>query len=144
MSQENVEIVRCMYEIGLDPGDFGAGFDAAVRQGLLAPDAQWRGGPRGGRAIAGIENAVGRDEWVEMMRRLTEGFEDLRFEVERIIDAGENRVVSVTRMFGTGARSGVPVELHSAHVYWLDQGRIVRCDEFLDPAEALEAVGLRE
>ena len=25
MSQENVEIVRRMYEIGLDPGDFGAG-----------------------------------------------------------------------------------------------------------------------
>ena len=144
MSQENVEIVRRVYEIGRDEGDVGAMVDEAVRQGLLASDAEWRGGPRGGRAIAGIEDAVGRDEYVEMMRRLTEGFEDLRFEVERIIDAGDNRVVSITRLFGTGARSGVPVELRSAHVLWLDGGRIVRSDEFLDPAEALEAVGLAE
>jgi ketosteroid isomerase-like protein len=47
-------------------------------------------------------------------------------------------------MFATGTRSGAPVELHSAHVYWLDAGCIVRMDEFLDPADALEAAGLSE
>jgi hypothetical protein len=29
-------------------------------------------------------------------------------------------------------------------VYWLDAGCVVRTDEFLDPADALKAVGLRE
>ena len=144
MSQENVEIVRRTWEIVQRVTDVGAAFDECVREGLVAPDFRWRGGPRGGRAIAGIEDANGRDEYVEMMRRFAEGFEDVRFEVERIIDAGNDRVVSVTRLFATGAQSGVPVELHSAHVHWLDAGCIVRTDEFLDPAEALEAAGLRE
>ena len=144
MAQENVEIVRRTWEIVQRVTDIGAAFDECVREGLVAPDYRWRGGPRGGRAIAGIEDANGRDEYVEMMRRFAEGFEDVRFEVERIIDAGNDRVVSVTRLFATGAQSGVPVELHSAHLHWLDAGCIVRTDEFLDPAEALEAAGLRE
>jgi hypothetical protein len=48
-------------------------------------------------------------------------------------DAGNDRVVAITRVFATGGRSGAPVELHSAHVHWLDAGCIVRTDEFLTP-----------
>jgi ketosteroid isomerase-like protein len=144
MSQENVEVVRRIYEIGQRVQDFGAMFDQCVREGLLAADAEWRGGPRGGRGIAGLENAVGRDEYVEMMRRFSEGFEDLRLDVEQIVDAGTDRVVAITRLFATGTRSGAPVELRSAHVFWLDAGCVVRTDEFLDPADALKAAGLRE
>jgi ketosteroid isomerase-like protein len=144
ISEQNVEIVRRIHEIGQLVKDPGARFDQCVREGLLAPDAEWRGGTRGGRGIAGLENAVGRDEYAEMMRRFTEGFEDLRMDVEQIVDAGNDRVVAITRLFATGMRSGAPVELRSARVHWLDAGRVVRIDEFLDPADALKAVGLSE
>jgi hypothetical protein len=144
MSKENVDVVRRVWEIAQSASDVGAAFDECVREGLLAHDYQWRGGPRGGRAIAGIENAEGREEYVEMMGRLAEGFEDVRIEVERIIRRGERsccrhhagvrdrrakrgagRVAQRTRSL---ARRG----LHRA------DGRV------LDPADALDAVGLRE
>jgi ketosteroid isomerase-like protein len=144
MSQENVEVVGRILEILQRAQDIGVACDQWVSEGLVALDAEWRGGPRGGRGIAGLENAVGREEYVEMMRRFTEGFEDLRVEVEQIVDAGNDRVVAITRTFATGTRSGAPVELRSAHVLWLDAGCVVRTDEFLDPADALSAVGLRE
>ena len=38
----------------------------------------------------------------------------------------------------------VPVELHFAVVYELRDGRVVRLRNYLDPADALEAVGLPE
>jgi hypothetical protein len=59
---ENVEIVRRIYEIGERVQDVGATLDESVREGLLAPDAEWRGG----RGIAGIQDAVGRDKYVAM------------------------------------------------------------------------------
>ena len=144
MSQENVEVVRRIFEIGQRAQDPGATFDQCVREGLLDANAEWRGGPRGGRGIAGIENAVGRDEYVEMQRRVMDEFEDLSLEVERIVDAGDDRVVVITRSFGTGKRSGAPVEMRMAQVCWLEAGRVVRADPYLVPEEALKAVGLRE
>lgn len=135
-------MVRRILEMSLHEPDVAAGFDQCVREGLLDPNAEWRGGPRGGRGIAGIENTVGRDEYVEMQRRIMDEFEGPRLEVEQIIDVGDDRVVAITRAFGTGKRSGAPVEMRMAQVYWLEAGRVVRADPYLVPEEALEAVGL--
>jgi ketosteroid isomerase-like protein len=44
----------------------------------------------------------------------------------------------------TGKGSGATVELHMALLYELENGRVIRMQIFLDPAEALEAAGLRE
>jgi len=46
--------------------------------------------------------------------------------------------------WATGKGSRVPVELQFAVVYELEAGRIVRSRAYLDPADALEAVGLSE
>jgi ketosteroid isomerase-like protein len=144
MSQENVEVVRRLYAISLAGEDLAASFDQCVREGLLAPNFEWRGGPRGGRAVAGMENTVGRDEYLEMMHRFSEDFEDLTSQLEQLIDAGDDRVVAITRSSARGKLSGAPVEMVMAHVHWLEARRIVRVDSFLEPREALEAVGLRQ
>ena len=144
MSRENVGVVRRVSEIFQSERDLGAAFDRCVREGLIAPNAEWRGGARGGRAVAGMENVVGRDGYVDMMRRFAEGFEDLGQEFERIIDAGDDHVVVVARVFGTGKVSGAPVEWRLAYVFWLEAGRITRTDPYMEPDEALKAVGLRE
>ena len=79
-----------------------------------------------------------------MRIEFAEGFEDLGQEFERIIDAGDDHVVVVARVFGTGKVSGAPVEWHMGQVFELDAGRVVRLRNYLDPTEALAAAGVSE
>ena len=139
MSQENVEIVRRAFEefkTGLATGNPTAPFDS----GLNAPDAEWILPPNspGFRRVY-----AGRDGFLDFMRTWTEDFE-WSIELERVVDAGDDRVVGVFRQRATGKASGVPVELHMGLVYELQDGQIVRMRNYLDPAEALEAAGLSE
>ncbi len=77
------------------------------------------------------------------MRIWTEDFE-WSIDLERVIDAGGDRVVAVFHQRATGKASGAPVELHMALLYDLENGRVIRMRNFLDPDEALEAAGLQE
>jgi ketosteroid isomerase-like protein len=144
MSRENVEIVRRIHEVMQRETDPGTGFDRCVREGLLDASMEWGGGARRGRAVAGMENVVGRDDYLEMLRKFGEDFEDLSLEAEQIIDAGADRVVAIFRALGTGRASGAPVEMRMAWVFWLDALRVVRIDPYLEPNDALKAVGLRD
>jgi len=144
MSQENVELVWRTYETVLRETDPRAAFDQCVREGLFASNVEWRLGPRGGRAVAGLENTVGREGYLAMMGRFAEDFKDLRMEAEQAIDAGEDRIVAIFRAFATGKRSGTPVEMRMAYVFRLEARRIVRVDAFLEPSAALKSVGLQE
>jgi ketosteroid isomerase-like protein len=140
MSEENVKIVRRNFEAfqaGLAAGNPAAAIDA----GLTAPDAEWIMPP----STPGFRHVYkGRDEFVDFMSTWTEDFEDFSIELERVIDAGDDRVVGLFHQRGIGKGSGAPVELHTALVYELQDGQIVRMRNYLDPKEALEAAGLRE
>jgi ketosteroid isomerase-like protein len=81
---------------------------------------------------------------IKFMRTWTEDFEDWSFRVERLIDAGENRVVALTHQSGTGKGSRVPVDLHHGGVFELEDGRITRLRIYGTTKEALEAAGLEE
>ena len=70
-------------------------------------------------------------------------FDELSFEPEELIDAGE-QVVAVQRISGRAKASGIETELRYAVVYTIRDGKIVRGREYWERAEALEAVGLRE
>ena len=147
MSQENVEAVRRAFEIaqeGMRRGDHGAAFDEAVREGVLASDVDWRGGERGGAGVAGLEDVVGRDGYVEFLRRWTEDFNHLVMEAERFIDVDDEPVILISRWSGTGRGSGAPVEMRTGAVYWVRAGRIVRVIPSVDPNHTLKAVGLSE
>ena len=139
MSQENVEICRRGFEVfraGWERGDAGAVFDA----GINAPDFEWIT-PRG---FPGPRVYRGREGFAEFMHTWTEDFDEFTLRLERLIDAGENRVVGLFHHTGIGKGSGAAVELHQGLVYELEDCRIVRCRNFFDHASALEAVGLRE
>ena len=69
-------------------------------------------------------------------------FADLRFELEELIDAGE-QVVSVQRIIARARASGVATELRYATVNTIRNSKIVRGREYWPRGEALEAVGLR-
>jgi ketosteroid isomerase-like protein len=107
MSQENVEIVRRGFEefrAGLARGDPGAMFDS----GLLASDFEWIVAPN----TPGLQPVYrGREGFVEFMRTWTEDFE-WSIDLERVVDAGSDRVVAVFHQRATGNASGAQVELH--------------------------------
>jgi ketosteroid isomerase-like protein len=137
MSQENVEIVRRSFEgfqAGIERGDPGAGSED------FADDFEWIvPTPLDGRSVWS-----GREGFVEFIRTWTEQFEDWSIRVERLIDAGGDRVVALTYQSATGKESGVPVELNLGMVCEIEAGRLARVTNYLSHAEALEAAGLSD
>ena len=131
MSQENVEIVRQVFE-AYSTGDNEAALAA------FDPDVEFDVSirPEGHvyRGHAGI---------AEAMRTWIGTWEDWTMEVEEIIDAGD-RVLLVDRQIGRGKGSGVPLDQQTFWVYTLRKGKIVRLKWLPTRQEALEAAGLRE
>jgi ketosteroid isomerase-like protein len=82
----------------------------------------------------------GLKRWVARTREV---WGEWRFQVERFIDMGE-RVVVLVHLVAEGGQSGVRLERDTAHVWTLADGKVTRCEVYLDRAEALEALGLKE
>jgi len=142
VSEDNVEIVRRgidEFQAGLARGDPGVIFDS----GIVAPDAEWIPDPNPGTAVGLRPVYRGREGFVEFMGTWTEDF-DWSIELERLIDVGDDRVVAMFHQRATGKASGAAVELHMALIYELENGRVTRMRNFLNPAHALEAAGLSE
>jgi hypothetical protein len=68
---------------------------------------------------------------------------DVRLEPTELIDLGD-RIVMLADMPMRAQASGIPLGETYACVSTLKDGRVIRQRDFLDHAEALEAVGLRE
>jgi ketosteroid isomerase-like protein len=66
-----------------------------------------------------------------------------RFEPQELIDLGD-RAVILAKMAGRGGGSGVVVDQRFAAVYDQRDGMVIRQQDYFEPAEALEAVGLHE
>jgi ketosteroid isomerase-like protein len=82
----------------------------------------------------------GLKRWVARTREV---WGEWRFQVERFIDMGE-RVVVLVHLVAEGGQSGVRLERDTAHVWTLADGKVTRCEVYLDRAEALDALGLKE
>jgi ketosteroid isomerase-like protein len=61
-----------------------------------------------------------------------------------LIDAGEDKVIVVTRISGRAKLSGVEADLTYAALYKLRDGKIAWGREYWTRDEALEAAGLSE
>jgi uncharacterized protein len=124
----SVEVVRRAYE-AFKTGDAEALIaiaDPEIEFGTsaAAPGGTYRGHPGVRRYFKEIEGAFG-DRWDA--------------EVDRIAEAGEDRVLLIARIFGQG-KAGETLELHVAHVWELREGKLLRGTVYLDPERALEAV----
>jgi ketosteroid isomerase-like protein len=136
MSQENVEIVRRVYD-AVDRGD------AATVLALYDPDIAWDFSRSPFRGLFKHDVYRGRDGLRSFIReRYEEAWERIEDELEELIDADEH-VISVITTRGRGRASGVEVETTHAGVWTLRGGRIVRV-EWMSREEALEAAGLSE
>jgi ketosteroid isomerase-like protein len=91
--------------------------------------------PEGGQVFRGRE---GLQRWIDTTREV---WDEWRFELERLIDAGD-RVVVYVRVVARGGSSGVGLDRRTAHIWSIRDGRATRCEVYFDRTEALEAVGL--
>jgi ketosteroid isomerase-like protein len=142
MSQENVEVVRKVFEAATK-GVFGEGrsFSPEAILGFLSSDVEWHS--RGD--LPDSEVYRGHAGVRRLFARFDEVMEDIWFEVAgELIGAGD-RVVAPLRWGGRGKGSGVDfVEEQEAWVLFFGGGKIVRVEEYATRAEALEAAGLSE
>jgi ketosteroid isomerase-like protein len=131
MSQENVELVRRMAE-AFARGDL----DAALAG--LHPQVEMRATGR----LPDVEQAVrGREAVRRWLGDLSSAFDEVRFEPERYLDAGD-AVVVPTRQTMRGKDSGVAVVNRVIVVWHLSDGLVTLVESYADEREALEAVGL--
>jgi ketosteroid isomerase-like protein len=139
MSEENVEIVRRLFEemqAGLEHGDPGAWLESEA----VADEYEWVVPiPFEGKSVW-----KGREEVVEFIRTWMDEFENYSVRLERLIDAGDDRVVLIFHQRATGKGSGAPVEWHLGQVLELEDGRLIRTRNYFDRSEALEVAGLHE
>jgi ketosteroid isomerase-like protein len=138
MSQENVEIVRALYEMGDFFNATPEQFDRAFRDYLdeqfeirMPPEY-----PEGKLVFRGRHGAA------ELIAMLHDTWGEWSFETERFIDA-DDHVVVFARILAKGGASGVPIELETTHVWTVTADRAISVQFYRDRAEALKAAGLR-
>jgi ketosteroid isomerase-like protein len=135
VSQENVEPFKRFLD-GFNRGDVEAMLeevDAGVEWRPAAPVAL------GGEAMvyrghAGIPDGI---------RDLHDSFAELQIEISEIQPVGD-RVVGIGRIRTRGKGSGVESWSPFGAVMEFKNGKATQIRSYLDPREALEAVGLRE
>lgn len=129
MAEENVEIVRGVYE-AMNARDAEA-FDELVDQ-----DAEWIPDSRVGEGpVRGRENVL------RFFTDRAEMFSEVRTEVERLWDR-DDRVLAFIWVTGRGQLSEAPFELRIGHLWTIRDGVVVRGEGYGNRDEALEAAGL--
>ncbi len=131
MSEENVEIVRRMYD-----AYYGGDADGALS--YFAPDV-----------VADFSRRLdgrighGHEELQKLLIEWLGTFEDYREEIEEMRDLGSAVLVIATQR-GRGKGSGVEVENRYALLYEIQGDKITRFAGYFTVEEALEAAGLSE
>jgi ketosteroid isomerase-like protein len=133
MSQENVEIVRALYEAWNGPD----GRHAALA--FIADDFEW---VNPGYAVE-PGTLHGREGWSAAMDSLEAAFHLSSCEPIEFRDVGD-RVLCFTTFTAKTSADGVTFTQDEPQLWTLRDGKIVRLEWFHGRREALEAVGLPE
>jgi ketosteroid isomerase-like protein len=132
MSQENVEIVRAVYD-AWQRGDYEGVFKS------FDEDLEWIGPPD----VSGAGERRGHDGVRRSMRDWMGTWDDYRFELCELVGC-RDQVLAGGWQHGRGRGSGVEVSEEIFSVWTLQGGTIVRQRMFRDRSQAVEAAGLRQ
>jgi ketosteroid isomerase-like protein len=138
MSQENVEIVRTLAE-GFQRRQHEQAFE------FYDPEIEWDASGAGGvdAAIASVFH--GHEGVRAYWRNWLSAWSDLRFEIEDVLDAGDDVVPLIRNQRQWGRSSGIEAEMPPfGMVFTIRGGNVVRWRIFPDQQSALEAAGLSE
>jgi ketosteroid isomerase-like protein len=129
----SVDLIRRMY--GFDWASLGTrrtGF-AELRE-VVAPDFESRLSPElGERVVTGVE---GLEVFVEA---LEQDFSEFTYEADEFIDAGEDQVLVLGRIFAKARASGMPLYGEFGHIWTVRDGRAARVEAHRDHDEARKA-----
>jgi ketosteroid isomerase-like protein len=133
MSQENIEIVRRMFE-GV------SNKDAAAIQAACDPDFELTS------SFTALEGKTyrGHEAVENSLADLEEAWESLGLTVEELVPTGEEALVVVTRVEAVARGSGVPIDQRTYGAFEFRQAKALRARFYSSREEALEAVGLSE
>jgi ketosteroid isomerase-like protein len=138
MSQENVEIVRTLAE-GFRHRQHERAFE------FYDPEIEWDASrfadvnPDIGGVYHGHEGV--RNYW----RNWLSAWSDLHFEIQDVVDAGDDVVLLIRDQRQWGRHSGIATEVPPyAMVFTIRGGKVVRWRLYPNQESALEAVGLSE
>ena len=95
--------------------------------------------PREYLDVGQLRGYEGLEQWLTMAAGV---FDSWRYELEDVLDMGEDRAVALLRAWIRGKASGAEMELRAAHVIDFRAGRVVRLAVYRDRSQALAAVGL--
>lgn len=136
MSEENVEIVRRAFEAtnrGQGPAVLLEFYDADV-------ELDARGTALGQLVGGGVYR--GHQGVRHFFRRYYEAWEQVDYEIEELIDAGEH-VVAVVNNRCRGRGSGITLEWQAPSIWTIRGGKIIRLVFFMSREEALRAARVR-
>jgi ketosteroid isomerase-like protein len=152
MSQENVEIARRYFEAV--ERAFAAYWQAphsiadSLRAGevrpegadvmrYLHPNIEWKS------ALIGVTTR-GYEDTLHGVDQFLDAAQDYRVNVLEVTDFSDSQVLAVVRLAMKGKASDIDVNATIFSIVTVEDGLIIRLDDYLERAEALEAVGLSE
>ena len=138
MSRENVATARLLFEL-FAKRDHERAFE------YYDPEIVWEAteAPEGVSDIAGTYE--GHDGVRIYWRRWLEAWSDIDFELEDVIDAGDEVVALIRNQRQWGRHSGIATEMPPyGLVFTFRDGKVVRWRSFADQESALAAVGLKK
>jgi ketosteroid isomerase-like protein len=134
----NAELVRQAYQFieDLEKGrrdDLDEAFSEYLDEKfeLLPPPTY----PEGAQVFRG---RAGLRRWIATTQEI---WDEWRLEPERYLVAGD-QVVALVHVTAQGHLSGVRLDRRTAHVWTIADGRVTRCEVYLDRSEGLAAAGL--
>jgi ketosteroid isomerase-like protein len=134
MSQENVEVVHRILD-AMNRRDVDAVVESATEDVIM----DWSNS-RG--LLGGIRQ--GREQARQALEEFFEPWDSLRWDPEEVIDLGDDRVLTVSRLQMRGRGSGVDVNATGASIWTIRDGKASAITLYQSKAEALEVAGLRE
>jgi ketosteroid isomerase-like protein len=131
MSQENVEIVRRVFE-ALNRGDLSGAMTASSTDFVFDFS----------RSISPERGVYGIEEIPRVIDTFIGPWESVRYEPEEFIEA-DDQVVTPFKMHNRG-RDGIELQTRVAWVWKFRAGQVARITFFQNRREALDATGLSE
>ena len=127
----NVEIILDVYAA------FAEG-DVAAVLATFSPDIVWNEAEN--FPYADKNPYLGPDAVVTgVFARLAREWDFWNLEIEHLLDA-ENNVVALGRYGARNSATGKDLDAQFAHIWWLEGGKVTRFQQYMDTAQAIEAV----
>jgi len=134
--EQNATLVRSLLEI-LNEG--GSKAVLARVEEFGDPEIEWRGVAAGRRAPGGDVVYRGYAGLKRVWEDIEEVFEEIKFEDIRVEAQGDEVVLALVEVSGTGHGSGLHLEQEMGIVYRFREGKIISGENFASHSEATES-----